>query len=404
MASLQARHSRACASGRPWTPFDRVDGCDCQPTYYVVVRDGRRNHAERVGKNRRQAERALRKIDVQIDDGVYRPQRNIRFEKWGEQWRESLERKDTTVESYRSSIAYATEAFGEALVRRIQPAHLAKLNELLKERKLSPSTRAKHLRVVNACLGSAVEHGYAGQVPRLPKAERPRSQRKEAAYFENDELPRLFAAVRDRYSHPPEASVQASFGEGMGVVVPGASAYRVLFETALKTGMRLGELLALTWAEVDLAEKVIRVRRSYTDGHLSTPKNREQRDVDLTGDLVELLGAWWGELGRPAESTLVFPGETATGYLSATTVLRRELYPAMKRAGIPRVGPTGEKRTFHSLRHTFAKRALENGRQTTWLSRHLGHSSLAVTTEVDGHWEREERRREAELMEGVFGV
>lgn len=76
----------------------------------------------------------------------------------------------------------------------------------------------------------------------------------------------------------------------------------------------------------------------------------------------------------------------------------------MRRAGIPRPGPTGEKRTFHSLRHTFAKRALESGRQITWLSRHLGHSSLKVTTDVYGHWERSERRREMALMEGVFGV
>lgn len=74
------------------------------------------------------------------------------------------------------------------------------------------------------------------------------------------------------------------------------------------------------------------------------------------------------------------------------------------RAGVPRVGPTSEKRTFHSFRHTFAKRALESGRQITWLSRHLGRSSLAVTSEVYGHWERGERKREAELMEGVFGV
>ena len=76
----------------------------------------------------------------------------------------------------------------------------------------------------------------------------------------------------------------------------------------------------------------------------------------------------------------------------------------MTRAGIPRIGPTGEKRTFHSFRHTYAKRALESGRQITWLSRHLGHSSLAVTTEVYGHWERAERKREAAMMEGVFGV
>jgi integrase len=203
--------------------------------------------------------------------------------------------------------------------------------------------------------------------------------RKEAAYFENDELPKLFEQVAD------------------GV-------YRVLFLVSLKTGMRLGELSALAWADVDLVEAVIRVRRSYTDGHLSTPKNHERRDVDLTADLVEVLGEWWGELGRPDDRTLVFPGETPSGYLSPTTVLRRELYPAMAAAEIPRVGPTGEKRTFHSLRHTFAKRALENGRRITWLSRHLGHSSLKVTTDVYGHFERAERRREAELMEGVFGV
>lgn len=67
-------------------------------------------------------------------------------------------------------------------------------------------------------------------------------------------------------------------------------------------------------------------------------------------------------------------------------MLEGELYPAMERAGVPRLGPTGEKRTFHSFRHTFAKRALEEGRQITWLSRHLGHSSLKVTDEVYGHW------------------
>lgn len=99
--------------------------------------------------------------------------------------------------------------------------------------------------------------------------------------------------------------------------------------------------------------------------------------------------------------------------MNAQSVLRSWLYPAMaatetsgggKVDEIPRVGPTGEKRTFHSFRHTFAKRALESGRPITWLSRHLGHSSLAVTSEVYGHWERAERKREAQAMAGVFGV
>jgi hypothetical protein len=46
---------------------------------------------------------------------------------------------------------------------------------------------------------------------------------------------------------------------------------------------------------------------------------------------------------------------------------------------------------------------LENGRPITWLSRHLGHSSLAVTSETYGHWEAAERKREAAAMEGAFG-
>jgi integrase len=343
------------------------------------VRAGTRNHKERIGKNRRNAERALAKVQVAVNEDMYEPPVRIRFDAWGPRWREQLERKQTTKDSYRSTIALASEAFGEVPVGKLRPAHLGKLNELMKKRKLSASTRAKHLRVLNACLSSAVEHGYAGKVPKLPKGERPRPTKREAAYFTNDELPRLFEQA------------------------PGG-VYRTLCLTALKTGCRLGELSAAVWGDVDLVEAVLRVRRTFTDGHLSTPKNHEVRDVDLTPDVVDMLALWKNELGDPADNMLVFPGETTSGYLDPTAVLRRELYPAMKRAGIERVGPTGEKRTFHSFRHTYAKRALENGRRITWLSRHLGHSSLKVTTDIYGHFERAERKKEAGLMAGVFGV
>jgi hypothetical protein len=87
--------------------------------------------------------------------------------------------------------------------------------------------------------------------------------------------------------------------------------------------------------------------RSITDGHVGVPKNHERRDVDLAADVVELLGAWWGECGKPDDGKLVFPGEGKSGYLTPSTILKRELCPAMKAAEepIPRIGPTGEKRT-----------------------------------------------------------
>lgn len=392
MASIQARHARGCKLGRPWTTFDgaRDSGCSCKPVYHVATRVDGRLVRERIGRNRQQAARARDKIATAVAEGDYRPQPDIAFRDWGRRWIDSLERKPTTCASYEATIAYATKTFGDKLVRRLVPGDISRFSAELKEirrstkedaKPLSDSTRAKHLRVLSACLSAAVAHGYAGRnvARELPKAERPRAGRKEAAYFLDDELTVLFAAVE-----------------------PGV--YHQLFECALKTGCRLGELLALTWADIDLTAAVLHVRRTRTDGHLGTPKSHERRDVDLTKDLVVSLGAWWGTLGKPADDALVFPGESPSGYLDPTVVLRRELYPAMVRAGVPREGPTGEKRTFHSFRHSFARVALEHGAELTWLSRHLGHSGTAITDTVYGHWGRAARKRQVKRLDGAFTV
>jgi integrase len=380
MASLRARHTRACALGSTELAVAASDGCTCQPTYYVAVREGGRLVRERVGKNRQAANRALTKVQAQVDEDAYVPQKRIAFDEWGQRWLGGLELPENTVRSYRSTIAKATLVLGSKAVRRLSVEDVERFAAAMREEGISDSTRGKHLRVLGACLQSAILDGYAGRNPvrELRPGERPRARKKESAYFESDELPRLFGEL------------------GPGV-------YRTLVEVALKTGIRLGELSALTWGDVEVSEAVVRVRRSYTDGRLGATKNRETRDVLLAPEVVDLLGRWWGECGSPGDDRLVFPGETASGYLNPHAVLR-QLYGAMERAGIPRVGPTGEKRTFHSLRHTHAKVAIESGRSITWLSRSLGHSSLAVTTEVYGHFERAERRREAEAMEGVFGI
>jgi integrase len=383
MASLQAKHSQRCALGRAWTPFEEaLSGCTCRegPFYYVVVRVGDDAHKEAVGRDRHEAEIALHRLEAAVEEGDYRPRPTIGFIDWADRWLTTLERKPSTVGSYRSTIVHAKEAFGSQRVRRIGAEDIARFNLMLRERGCSPSTRAKHLRVLGACLQAAVFYRFADSNPvrELPPAQRPRPERKEAAYFENLELPRLFAHLQ---SDP----------------------YRTLCLVALKTGMRQGELLALRWADVDLEQAVIRVRSSYTGGVVGTPKNRERRDVDLISDVVDLLTSWRDKHGCSIVD-LVFPGDNGSPFLSPTVVLRRHLYPAMAAAGIQRAGPTLEKRTFHSFRHTFAKRALESGAQITWLSRHLGHSSLKVTTDIYGHWERAERKIQAAKMEGAFPV
>ena len=384
MVSLQARHSRLCALGGAWTRFEEtVTGCTCPdgPAYYVVVREGAQAHKEAVGRDRKEAELAFQRVASAIDEGEFRPRPEIGFTEWSMRWLASLERKPSTVGSYRSTVAHARDAFGGRRVRRLGPEDIARFNRLLRERGCSPSTRAKHLRVLGACLQAAIYYRYAETNPvrELPPAQRPRPERKEAAYFENDELPRLFAHLQDE-------------------------PYRTLCLVALKTGMRQGELLALRWNDVDLENAIVQVRRSFTSGAVGTPKNRERRDVDLISDVVKLLTRMHAIRASDDGEALIFHTGDSLRFISPTIVLRRQLYPALEAAGIARVGPTQENRTFHSFRHTFAKRALEKGAQITWLSRHLGHSSLKVTTDIYGHWERAERKLQAAKMEGAFPV
>jgi integrase len=249
----------------------------------------------------------------------------------------------------------------------------------MREHKLSPSSQAQHLRVLGACFRSAVKHGHAAQNPidRLPDSERPRAERRESAYFTDEELPRLLAEIP-------------------------AGTWSFLFRVALATGMREGELAALAWGDVNVAESTIRVRRSYTGGQLGTTKGRVARTVDLPQETADALGEWWGASGKPADSALVFSDEETGGHLPFWRFTRTILYPALKRAGIDRDGPTGEERTFHSLRHTYARKVLERGIAISWLSRQLGHSSEAVTDRHYGHWSRAGSQREAKRLEGAF--
>jgi integrase len=50
-------------------------------------------------------------------------------------------------------------------------------------------------------------------------------------------------------------------------------------------------LIALEWPDLDLIAAVARVRRTCTDGIVHEPKNHERRDVDLTPEVVDMLGA-----------------------------------------------------------------------------------------------------------------
>jgi integrase len=171
----------------------------------------------------------------------------------------------------------------------------------------------------------------------------------------------------------------------------GHSMYPVAI-TALFTGLRRGELLALRWCRVDLdsADKHITVCEAIEETRagirFKTPKSRNSaRDVSLPDVVVEALRDHRRQqletrfalgLGKLADDALVFP--TPDGSPHSPRAFSREWGYVAASVGLPEI-------TFHALRHTHASHLIDAGIDVVKISRRLGHASPTITLGTYAH-------------------
>jgi integrase len=146
--------------------------------------------------------------------------------------------------------------------------------------------------------------------------------------------------------------------------------YATLFLTAAFTGMRMGELLALRWGEVDFAAETIRVVRSFTLGGESSPKSGRSRSVPMVSEVALALVRLSQREHFTSHGDLVFAGVVG-GHLDSNQV--RDVYhEALAAAGLRRL-------RFHDLRHTFGTRAVEKAESILELKEWMGHANVQTT-------------------------
>jgi integrase len=145
---------------------------------------------------------------------------------------------------------------------------------------------------------------------------------------------------------------------------------------ALNTGMRLGEILNLRWADINLEEQLITLTKT---------KNREIRYVDLNRTALTALKGWKKE-GR--DDIFVFCDCNGKPFGSIKTAFNR----AREKAGIPRSF------RFHDLRHTFASRLVMIGVDLRTVQELMGHKTMAMTMRYS-HLTPDHRRRAVEKLE-----
>jgi integrase len=161
------------------------------------------------------------------------------------------------------------------------------------------------------------------------------------------------------------------------------------------TGLRVGELLALRWGNVDSNARLLRVVETVYDGHFDKPKTkRGMRTIPLGAMTVDILTAMRADL--PDERALVFAKRDGSP-LERWNLLRKHLKPTAKKLGLPGV-------TWHLLRHSHATMLDVVGTPIGTMQSLLGHSAPEITREIYLHAIPEEQRRAVENVERlVFG-
>jgi integrase len=181
------------------------------------------------------------------------------------------------------------------------------------------------------------------------------------------EWKRIPSAPKVREMKVPDADFRFLSFDETDRLIASAGEWAPMIGVTVRTGMRIGETLALRWCDVDLTTERITVRRAVARGKIGTPKGGRPRTIDLSDQAVSLLRSV-KHLRRGED--LVFHGPA--GRMLTRGEVKWPLWSSCDRANIERIG-------WHVLRHTFASHLAMLGESLKVIQELLGHSEMTET-------------------------
>jgi integrase len=241
--------------------------------------------------------------------------------------------------------------------------------------------RTANLQVdtLRSMLGWAVKVGLIAESPikNLPRLkENEATKRYQRRALSEEEIEAFLAAARDddRQNAVHRRRVQQE----------------PFWRALLETGARYGEVIRVSWADLDLGKRVLTLRAENT-------KSRKARVIPLLDGLAQDLEGLRADhiavLGRPLRpSDLVFLSPEGCAWPSHTVNVTRILHRLLEAARIDRVDAHGKRIDVHALRHSFASRLARRGVPLAHAQRLLGHSTVEMTARVYTHLEVDDLR------------
>jgi integrase len=341
-----------------------------KPWWVFVAHNGQRT-SRKVG-TKKAAEKVASQIEAKLRLGEFgfEEKKTVQtFKEYSEIWLKTnvpAMCKESTAENYRRFLnKHILPVFGNFKVTEITRG---KVKNFLLEKVgagYSKSYAEQLKTVISNVLDKAMDDEVIVANPALQLGKnflKAKEQKESINAFTSDELKILLDTVEKNYpKHYP------------------------LILLLARTGMRIGEALALKWDDIDFNERSIQVRRGIYRGRITTPKNGKTRLVDMSYQLAETLKIHKFNckkkglaLGLGDMPEFVFT-DSYGGAINTNNWRQRFFYKVLKKANVRKIG-------IHGLRHTYATLRIAKGDNLADVSNQLGHHSVKFTMDTYYHW------------------
>jgi len=336
--------------------------------WWIFINHGGKRRSKKIG-DRDTAHEVAKQIRLRLvagDLNVLAAQESPLFKTYATKWLEAGEgvRKASTHRFYKFNLdLHILPVLGDKRVSSLKRADCRDLMAACRAKGLKPASMRGVNRTLSAVLSQAVEDAWLPANPAFRMGKHLRT---------GDELPVEIEPLTREEAYTFIEKAKTDYPE-----------FYPFFLCALRTGMRLGVLLELKWADLDFANRLIQVRRARVAGKVTTTKNKQRRSVDMSLQLSTVLKRLRTQRKREALKA----GKTVAEWVFLTpegTVVdgdnlrNRVFYRLLEKAEVRQV-------RLHDLRHTYASLLIQQGESLAYVQKQLGHSSIQVTVDIYGH-------------------
>lgn len=345
-----------------------------------------------------EARRALAEFRREVEQGLKLDADKVTFGEYAKQWIDAREASGrlapATIARNKEVLAHLLRHFEAVPLGDIDATTVRNLYIVLANEGVGQPTMVKVAIVLKQILGQAVNDDIILRNP-CDRVEAPRQQKsRKGSALDKAGVARLVAALKEEESksYPLARLPQQKHTTDM--------AHTTAARLALAAGLRRGEVLGLSWADVNFDNGELSVQHTLckTTGELKDPKTESgRRVIALDAQMVDDLSRWKATQGKYLLSIGIAQSRE-------TPVVTNEVGERMDGNNLARWWRAFRSKygfedlRFHDLRHTHATMLVSGGLNIKAVSSRIGHASVGITLDLYSHAQREDDVKAAQII------